>query len=209
MKISQMSDLTTKLGLGAVIASGGYVAKLLIQEWTNWRHKREIRHARLLQLRSLLNAARYAYNIQLQHRNALAERLQARNPTDRRTLAAEGYEQLFATHFETFTPAESELHALIRGLTVHGLRPNNSAIGKWLADDSDFRVQSAGKGTRGELADKLNLLANHLLSWDAKYEMWIPNHPEHALVYLADEKRHGVGFPRGIEDLVQNALEEF
>ena len=34
--------------------------------------------------------------------------------------------------------------------------------------------------------------------WHAKYEAWIPNHPEHALVYMADEKHHGLGFPGAI-----------
>jgi hypothetical protein len=36
----------------------------------------------------------------------------------------------------------------------------------------------------------------------AKYDFWIPDHPERVLVYLADESHQGVGFPTGIEELV-------
>jgi hypothetical protein len=39
--------------------------------------------------------------------------------------------------------------------------------------------------------------------------MWIPHHPKHALVYLADEKKHGVGFPSGIEVLIKSVLVAF
>jgi len=49
-------------------------------------------------------------------------------------------------------------------------------------------------------------LQAHLLLWLAKYEIWIPASPEHALVYLADEKEHGVGFPRGLDELVDATL---
>ena len=34
----------------------------------------------------------------------------------------------------------------------------------------------------------------------------MPEHPEHALVYLADEERHGVGFPKGGTELVTSIL---
>jgi hypothetical protein len=38
--------------------------------------------------------------------------------------------------------------------------------------------------------------------WRAKYEFWIPDKPERAIVYMADEQQHGVGFPTGIEVLI-------
>src|ERR1035441_6245232 len=35
-----MPDLTTKLALGALIAVTGYVARLLLHEWMDWRRSR-------------------------------------------------------------------------------------------------------------------------------------------------------------------------
>jgi hypothetical protein len=37
---------------------------------------------------------------------------------------------------------------------------------------------------------------------------WIQDHPEHALVYLADEKKHGPGFPEGLDESVSEAVKE-
>jgi hypothetical protein len=203
-------DASTKLGVGALIAAGGYVARLVVHEWMDWRRKRQFRRARLLRLSSLLSATHYAFAIQAKHRDRLAALLSASHPNEARLLER-GYEELFSILFKTLSPGseEFELHTLIRGLTIYALKPSNRAISKWLADDIDFRTREHGKGYRGDLAAKLNLLASHLLSWHAEYEIWIPNHPEHALVYLEDERNHGVGFPKGIEDLVQKALAEF
>lgn len=57
-----------------------------------------------------------------------------------------------------------------------------------------------------ELSELLNQLDAHLLLWLAKYEGWIPNRPDHALVYLADEEEHGLGFPNGIEETLAAVL---
>ena len=44
--------------------------------------------------------------------------------------------------------------------------------------------------------------------WLAKYEAWIPGHPEHALVYVNDEQKHGVGFPRELDAALADRLKE-
>jgi hypothetical protein len=70
-----------------------------------------------------------------------------------------------------------------------------------------------------ELAEELFALEIHLTLWHAKFESWIPGHPEHALVYLDDEKAHGLGFPTpregsdrvamlGVDAEVSRALKE-
>jgi hypothetical protein len=55
-------------------------------------------------------------------------------------------------------------------------------------------------------ASELRTLESHLRLWEAKYQEWIPEHPEHALVYLADEEAHGIGFPKNIDTLVDELL---
>jgi len=75
---------------------------------------------------------------------------------------------------------------------------------KWIQDDSYFKAQN-GEGPLGKLAGELAKLELHLILWLAKYEAWIPEFKAHALVYLADEKKHGVGFPSGIDELIPPA----
>jgi hypothetical protein len=66
---------------------------------------------------------------------------------------------------------------------------------------------SRGKGEHeAKLAELLNQLDAHLVLWLAKYESWIPNRPDHALVYLADEQLHGLGFPQGLDDAFSYVL---
>jgi hypothetical protein len=72
---------------------------------------------------------------------------------------------------------------------------------QWLADDTFYRSRRL-KVTHRKLGSSLNKLAAHLSLWRAKYEMWIPNIESHALVYLADEKHHGIAFPSGVDELV-------
>jgi hypothetical protein len=60
--------------------------------------------------------------------------------------------------------------------------------------------------SRNEPSDEPGTL--HLRLWHAKYEAWIPGHPRHALVYLADEEQHGIGFPGGLDQVVDEVLRE-
>jgi hypothetical protein len=124
-----------------------------------------------------LRASRTAFVVQCAQRDRLEERLASRFQDD---LPEEpGYERLFTHLYERFDAEERDLHAVIRAYTEHAL---------------------------AELAEKLNKLDAHLLLWLAKYESWIPDRPNHALVYLADEAEHGLGFPQGIEDTLAKML---
>ena len=50
--------------LAALLAALGYVAKLLIEEFTKWRLRRDERQSKLVALQSLLLASRRVYEIQ-------------------------------------------------------------------------------------------------------------------------------------------------
>ncbi len=187
--------------LGGVIAAIGYVAKSLIELYIQWHTRKRERRAQLVRLRSLLNASRVTFLIQNEHAQRLLGMLKERQPD----LNDEGgYEQTFANAYPTFTSEEKELHAIIRGLTIHALRPANAAVTSWLESDTHYFVRNK---LRRRLADELGDLETHLRLWAAKYEVWIEERPEHALVYLADEQRHGAGFPNQIDKLVNEALE--
>jgi hypothetical protein len=77
---------------------------------------------------------------------------------------------------------------------------------EWLRSDTHYRIPLGKKGPDAELAVFLERLEAHLLLWMAKYHAWIEDRPEHALVYLADEQEHGLGFPQGIEEAIDAVL---
>lgn len=188
--------------VGLAVAAVTYVGNLIVETLQSWRRLQDERQARLFRLSSLLKASKVAFEIQ----NELASRLSSvlvSKHQDHET--GEGYEALFTALHDRFSVEECELHGIIRGITIYAMRPANQAISKWLEDDIDFRNETR---THAELAVRLNLLASHLMLWHAKFEAWIPNSIKHALVYMADEENHGLGFPKGVDDLVACALRE-
>lgn len=80
-------------------------------------------------------------------------------------------------------------------------------IVKWTQNLLSELEGNSSRAVLGELAVQLKALEAHLLLWNAKYEVWMNNTPEHALVYLADEKKHGFGFPNKIDAAVSRALD--
>jgi hypothetical protein len=197
-------DSLSGAAVGAVIAALGYCGKTSVDAWRDWRRGQAERRNRLLRLASLLDASKVAYSIQTKHRDDLAASL--KNHLTAKVPGVQGYEALFSGLFQEFTDQEAELHSIIRGITRYALRPINLVTSTWLEADVDFRTDRSAQGPRQQLAQKLNLLAGHLVLWHAKYEIWIPDRPEHALVYLADEQKHGLGFPEDLERTVHSVL---
>jgi hypothetical protein len=157
----------------------------------------------LVQLQSLLRAGFYTYDTQIGHREKLTDMIEQRT-SKKLSSGVEGYDQFFADAFESFVASEKELHDIIRAFTIHAMRPLNMSLLQWIRDDAYFKGQS-GDTPLGKLAAALARLEIHLILWLAKYEVWIPEFKAHALVYLVDEKNHGVGFPTGIEELIPPA----
>jgi hypothetical protein len=203
-KVSNTAEGTTALAVA--FAACGYVAKTFIDLFIRREQKKRERFARLLKLSSLLDASWTAFENQRVHRNHLYQLIENNHPDKIPQGRDIGYEEVFSTVYPYFTPEEKELHGLIRGITVYGLRPVNLALSRWLAEDTDFRTGlSKEDELYNNLTVQLNMAARHLVLWHAKYRNWIKA-PEHSLVYLNDEEHHGLAFPTGIEDLVREVI---
>ena len=193
---------------GAVLAALGYVGKQLVDLVTAHIAARRRRRARLLRLYSLLRTGRVIFVLQNELTRSLLETLQQNHPeASSPELARAGFEEIFSHFYPNFTAAERNLHSIIRGQTINAMHSINTELSAWLIDDDFYKVftgSARGKETqnRAKLAELLGDLEVHLRLWHAKYETWIIDHPEHALVYLDDEERHGPGFPAGLDNLV-------
>ncbi len=181
--------------LAAVLAALGFVGKTITDLVLRLREDARVRRSRLTELYALLRAGDAAFAVQRELRVRLADQLRHRLP--KTAELPPGFDRLFAATFADMTADERQLHALIRTMTVHTFRPLNQSLLEWLRADRYFRAISPAHRRLGSLALFLAQLEAHLVLWVAKYEAWIPEHPEHALVFLADEERHGVGFPMG------------
>jgi hypothetical protein len=193
---------------GAVLAALGYVGKQLADFVTAQIATRRVRRARLLRLYSLLRTGRVIFEVQNDlTRELLGEISQNHAEASSPELAEAGFDEIFAHLYANFTAAERNLHSVIRGQTINAMRSVNTELSTWLSDDDFYKIfTGSARGIeaqrRAQLAKLLGDLEVHLRPWHAKYETWIVGHPEHALVYLADEERHGPGFPAGLDQLV-------
>jgi hypothetical protein len=196
------------LGTGifsAGIAALAFVLRGIIDWIVDIRERQRQRRSALVQLGSWLRVAKVSFETQNKQVRELCRRVRERDSTVSSPSA--GYEAFLSRAYPSMDPDEKNLHSIIRGYTERVLKPANAALLKWVTDDSYFTSQT-GDTNRGKLARSLAALEIHLLMWHAKYEVWIPTNPSHALVYLDDESEHGIGFPHGIDEQVDVVLAE-
>ena len=193
------------LGGGALLGAIGYVVRALHGWWAAELERRAGLAAALHGLAKLLHTSKSLFDVQADQRDRLSDMLKNSHP-DQESPGI-GYEATFQKVYDDFTAEETELHGIVRAMTEHGLRPVNKAITDWLERDTTFKTAMAPLRDPQKLADWLHQLELHLTLWHAKYEYWMRD-GRHALVYLADEEAHGVGFPFGIEFVVEEVLEE-
>jgi hypothetical protein len=191
--LQSMPDWLATAVIGAVFAVIGFAGKSLVDWWQEKRKEHAATIAQLQSLQSLLNASRALFILQQSQVKRLMEMLERNHVNEFQ--GNNGYEDAMARCHAVLNDEEQELHGIIRAYTEHSLRKVNQAMSDWLKADATFKA-GIMPGTRSrELAKALFALEIHLLLWHAKYESWLPGHPEHALVYMADEKAHGLGFP--------------
>lgn len=180
--------------LAAFIAALGFVGKTTAELILQVRATARDRRSRLTELYALLRAGDAAYAAQRRLVKRLATQLRSRLPET--SALPSGVDRLFAETYAVMNEEERRLHTLIRAITVHTFRPLNQSLLDWLRTDRYFRATPPLHRHLGKLAVFLAQLEAHLVLWVAKYEAWISDQPEHALVFLADEEEHGVGFPK-------------
>ena len=194
--------------IGALIAVFSFVAKSLLELRSNVRKTHAARLASIIDLSTLLNVSRIAFITQNSWAGDLLKLLSKNHPGE--VVEKQGFETNFSRLHDKLLPEETVLHELIRAWTQYFLKPINEATLDWLKSDTLFRTTyiSAKGEKRAAFAEELIKLHIHLLLWECKYNAWIPNHPKHALVYLADEESHGIGFPAGFDELIENVMSD-
>jgi hypothetical protein len=206
MDMTAIPDWLGAAVLGAVLAVLGYVGTQFVQWLGRLRGEERARRAKLAELLALIRAGDAAWKVQCENRDRLVKMITEREPALSTTVL--GFDQLLAVAHSTMTREERDLHDVVRAITVHTFHPLNQALLQWLQADTEFRVRPPDQTSRGRLSKYLADLEAHLLLWEAKYRVWIPDHPERALVYLADEESHGIGFPKNGAHLVATILHQ-
>jgi hypothetical protein len=190
--------------VGAVLAMVGYFGRDVYERWKKRRESSLARRDQLEKLSALLEESRSIFESQNYQARRLLKLLEQNHPGQ--VMAERGFDENFHRLSDGFTPEERELHALIRSTSMNSLRRVNEAMSEWLRSNLWYKSGRYSQGPLAPLANQLRTLELHLNQWHDKYAAMIVPDPKRSLIYLADEKEHGVGFPPRIEDLVKGAL---
>lgn len=161
--------------------------------------------AALLELQSLLGESKRALNEQKRLRSDLARTLQANRPAE--TLDFDGQDDLFSQLYPAMSRAERDRFEDVRNSTA-AIHDVNVRILDWVASHpiASLYLQPTPAGER--LAREVEALKSHLNFWMRRYERVFEKDETRALVFMADEKRRGPGWPFGLEPAVRAAIRE-
>lgn len=193
--------------VGTAAGGIGYLAKGRIEHRKELRARKSASLERLKRLAALLQQSDSVFVDQ----NNMVRRLWGELSTrlGKGVQTGRGFDEDFFVAYDRFTPEERELHAIIRGMTMNSMRTVNEQLAEWLSEDLEFKVYAGPDGRLSDLKSMLQELDRHLGIWHAKYAGVLAGDQKRSLVYVGDEKGHGVAFPHGIEKVVQGAIDEF
>ncbi len=194
-----------KTGAPALV---GFLVKYLWDYYNSRKQLKQERIRKLEDLKSMLEESKNLFVMQNKLLRRLCDEVCERIKCDA-TYNTNGYEHFLTQNYDNMTDIEKDTHSVIRGTTMNSINIVNQELEKWIQADREFKINSV-KNLRvisfgSEFAKQLNQLELHLNLWRDKYNVWMKNE-KHCVVYLDDEERHGVGFPTGIEDMVDEAL---
>lgn len=201
-----MPDWLGEAIIGAVFAVLGFFGKVLFDLLRARRVERQSHRTELFKLSGLLEESHSIFKSQNYQARRLRKLLQENHSEDAAGII--GFDELFYRLHDVFNDEERELQSLIRSTTMHSLHRVNEDLRSWLNCNEHFRRRNDANTKLDELADQLRLLNDHLNQWFDKFNTWIPSDERRSLVYLADEKKHGVGFPKKLAPSLKAAIEE-
>ncbi len=210
-----MDEMPTWVGQGLVALLVGALIPYWLKTLDNVKDRRQKirelhmdRLASIIELSTLLTTSRIIFITQ----NKMAQKLvlPLMKQHGDKILDGMSINEILAKLYPKFTEDQIAQHKNIRAWSIHLMMPINQEIINWLENDTLFRTTyiSAKDSTKRLLANKLIELHAHLLLWKGKYNALIPEENSNAIVYLADEERHGIGFPGGLDELIQKMMTE-
>lgn len=179
--------------------------------WDYFQAKKQVQKDRIKKLETLKGLLVESGNLfVMQNRllkrlvSTMSERLDIMHPD------VQGYQSFICEYYDHMDEHEKDMHSVIRGTTMNSMKIVNTEMLKWLKEDNEFKINSVKciRDKFGEgVADQLNQLELHLNLWHDKYAVWMESE-KHCVVYLDDDEKHGVGFPTGIENVIDLSLKE-
>lgn len=190
--------------MAAVFAVLGYAGKMVIDHLKAKRKTHQDLISQLQELSSLLEESDSIFRDQNYKARRLMKLLRTRFSSELQE--GLGFDETFFRKYNELNDEEKELHSLIRSTTINSMRRVNSEMSQWLKRNIAIKRRKQADSSRNVLAEQLQALELHLNQWQDKYEATIPKDERRCLVYLADEKKQGQGFPKKLQPALEEVL---
>lgn len=214
-------DALQDVVIGALVASVfgalGYLLRGVFEERKERRRQEQATKAaqekqradaiaQLRRFKALLDESFGIFTTQNKQRNRLMQQLIMHHGD--RVQRGLGYDETFFRLYEDMDEQERDLFDVVRGMTHYSMVGANQRMLDWLNDHvSASELIGETSPEIAALDESLRDLRLHLSAWFAKYHAVVENDTRRSLVYLDDEKRHGVKFPKEIHTRLDRVLE--
>jgi hypothetical protein len=119
-----------------------------------------------------------------------------------------GFNNLFYKLYDDMTKEEKDLFLIIRGTTERSIFQYNEKLQSWLENNSLYQFLPESTPLVAKPEEDLLQLKIHFNSWFPKYYNVFLNDRKESLVYLDDEYRLGIGFPKTLQQSVNDVIGE-
>lgn len=159
---------------------------------------------KLKELNHLLKESEATYFNQSEQRNRLFGMLYRNHELPE----YQGFNNLFYQLHEDMTKEERELFLIIRGTTKGSIFRNNEKLQTWVENNPIYQFLSESTPSVTKLEEDILQLKIHFNSWFPKYLNVFMNDKKESLVYLDDEYRQGIGFPKTLQSSLNKVISE-
>lgn len=203
---SAIPDYVATAIIAAIFATLGFFARKFYDQIEELWAKRKNTIKKLQQLNVLLDESKSIFDNQ----DYLVRRLNSllKNEFGDETTDWKGYDETFFRMYPVMTDEQIELFSLIRGCTMNSMRRVNEELLHWIKDNSVIELSERKLLNSEKFNTQLAQLKKHLNLWFDKYEAVFKLNERRSLIYLADEKEHGIGFPRDLKTTLDSILAE-
>jgi hypothetical protein len=160
----------------------------------------------LKEFAALLEESYSVFQSQIYLAKQLLASVRANHPGE--TADVRGYDDTFRAAFDVLTPQEAEIHALVRGMTMHPMLRLNETLKAWIDRNGSVVRELPQTAAQAQLEQEIAKLAKHLNEWFSKYHALLPTDKKRSVIFLADEKQQGTRFPQDLTPALKTVIAE-
>lgn len=204
--MEKIPNWITDVFAAIIIGCLGFLAKTIVEKIKSTKVFKKERIEKLSQFKRHLDLSKSIFDNQYNLRDRLWKSLKESYSDD---YFKNGFNTGFEKLNDQMTDSQKEDFQLIRGITKDSIKTTNEILFQFANENTSKSLNLRNTEAAINFDDDMRKLKEHLSIWNAKYNSIFLNNPKHCLVYIHDEKRQGPEFPKGIEQRIEQLIQEY